>query len=164
MAVRNLQAIQRQGRAVADERKNARDLKHENFWARVNKITDTRSDAIDCIDTINALIKNGLRGKFEEWMKGKSVHHYGEYLCINCSCGREESAQIKYFPKENYLKFSWSGYGMCASYVTNSQSQAEYLVDYEMKKEGKGFDAGLTKFAACLQPFLDEFFSWVESL
>lgn len=165
MAVRNLHAILQHGRMIAEEKKIARNLKLEQFWLRVNKILATRKDAIDCIDTISALYKSGLRTKFEEWMKCKPVRYYGDYLYYSCHCAHNERAVIKYYPKKNYLRFEWNGYGMCSSYETDSPSQVEYLLDCEMKKEeSNGYEMGLTKFAAYLQIFLDNFFEWVEKL
>lgn len=164
MAVRNLQAIQRQGRAIAEAKKNERDLRTEHFWNRVNKITDTHNDAIDCIDTIKALCDNGLRERLEEWMKGKLVSYSfsNNYFYYGCSCPRNETANIEYYPKENYVSFAWHGYGMFSSYQTNTQYGIDRLIESEL--EHKGFDDGLTKFSTCLKPFFDEFFSWVETL
>lgn len=164
MAVRNLQAIQRQGRAIAEAKKNEHDLRAEHFWSRVNKITDTRKDAIDCIDTIKALCENGLRKRFEEWMDGKNVHYnHDSHFCVFCSCPRNETESIKYYPKENYVCFAWQGYGMFSCYQTNVQSDVDRLIDHELVKD-EGFDDGLTKFSTCLKPFFDEFFSWIETL
>ncbi len=165
MAVRNLEAIQRQGTMIAEQQANSRRMREENFWHRVSVIQQTRNDAIDAVDTIEALCKNGLRDKFEEWMKQQNVYYSLQYKRFSVVCevenSRKESASVSYNPKTNGVHFSWNGYGMGEGYDTATDNM-EYFINTYLKKHG--YDGGLTKLTERLKPFLDAFFKWLETI
>jgi len=157
-----MEAINRQGAMIAQQRQNARQLKEENFWKRVNMIKASHDDAVDFVDTVEALYKNNMSTKFEEWMKNQNVYYtyYNKRLKVSCVCERKESASVSYQPDEDAVKFGWNGYGMCEGYSTNDNT--DYLIHQRLRDHG--YDEALTKLAERLQPFLDAFFKWVETI
>ena len=159
MAVRNMEAINRQGAMIAQQRQNARQMREEGFWKRVNIIKACHNDAIDFVDTVDALCKNGLRDKFEAWMKQQNVSYtiYNKKLCVCCLSDRRQEAHVYYVPTEDAVCFGWS---MCEYYSTNKET--DYFIHNYLS--GRGYDEGLTKMAARLQPFLKSFFEWVETI
>lgn len=162
MAVRNMEAISRQGAMIAEQQRNAAQMKAENFWKRVNIIKQCHDDAIDFVDTVDALCENGLRTRFETWMKQQNVHyrtcdHTFSVCCLN---DRKQDAHVYYAPRENAVCFGWSGWGMCEYYSTNNNM--DYFIQQYLK--GKNYDEGLTMMATRLQPFLKAFFEWVETI
>lgn len=166
MAVRNLDAIARQGQMIAKEKKIERDLRNDNFWKRVSMVQECHADAIDFIDTVKFLQKNGLLNQFEEWMKGKNVRfeNYRSLICITCLSAKRESANVGYYPSENAVHFGWNGYGMCESYDIISQNSQNADSFIELRLGTHNYDDGLTMLATRLRPFLNAFFEWVETL
>lgn len=165
MAVRNMDAIQRQGNMIAEQKRNERQMREENFWKRVDMIKACHDDAIDFVDTVDALAKNGLRGKFDEWMKQQNVKYegYRQLIRVCCLCGSKESALVGYYPKKDDVHFGWNGYGMCESYDVSVPSQnADYVIHSRLSQNN--YDEGLTMMATRLQPFLNAFFKWVETI
>lgn len=162
MAVRNMDAIERQGNMIAEQKRNARQMKEENFWKRVDIIKACHDDAIDFVDTVEALCKNGLRGKFEAWMEQQNVTYtiYNKKLEVCCLSDRKQDAHVYYVPTENAVCFGWRGWGMCEYYSTNERM--EYFIQQYL--DGKNYDEGLTKMATRLKPFLQAFFEWVETI
>ena len=165
MAIRNLEAIQRQGTMIAAQQENSRRMREENFWYRVSIIQQSCNDAIDAVDTIESLCKNGLRSKFEDWMKQQNVYYSFQYKRFSVSCevenSRKESASVGYNPKTNGVHFSWNGYGMCEGYDTAESNMTHFIHNY---LGNKGYNKGLTVLSERLQPFLDAFFKWIESI
>lgn len=157
-----MDAIQRQGNMIADQKRNARQMKEENFWKRVDIIKACHDDAIDFVDTVEALCKNGLRGKFEAWMEQQNVIYtiYNKKLEVCCLSDRKQDAHVYYVPTENAVCFGWRGWGMCEYYSTNERM--EYFIQQYL--DGKNYDEGLTKMATRLKPFLQAFFEWVETI
>ena len=162
MAVRNMDAIERQGNMIAEQKRNARQMREENFWKRVNMIKACHDDAIDFVDTVDALCKNGLLSKFEEWMKQQNVKYtiYNNKLSVCCLRDRKEDAHVYYVPTENDVCFGWGGWGMCEYYSTNKD--ANYFISSRLAAHG--YDEGLTMMVTRLQPFLNAFFKWVETI
>ena len=157
-----MEAINRQGEMIAQQRQNARQLKEENFWKRVNMIKACHDDAIDFVDTVDALYKNSMSTKFEEWMKNQNVYYtrYNKKLSVCCLSDSKQDAHVYYVPTENAVCFGWRGWGMCEYYTTNNNT--DYLIHLRLSEHG--YDEGLTKLAERLQPFLDAFFKWVETI
>lgn len=162
MAVRNMDAIQRQGNMIAEQKKNERQMREEGFWKRVNIIKACHDDAIDFVDTVDALCKNGLRGKFEEWMEQQNVSYtiYNKKLGVCCLCERKQDAHVYYAPTDNAVCFGWSGWGMSEFYSTNEKM--DYFIHTYLSRHG--YDDGLTMMATRLQPFLKAFFEWIETI
>lgn len=162
MAVRNMDAIQRQGNMIAEQRRNARQMREDGFWKRVNMIKSCYEDAIDFVDTVDALYKNRLGGKFEEWLKQQNVSYtnYNKKLSVCCLSDRRQNAHVYYAPTENAVCFGWSGWGMFEYYSTNENM--EHFIHTYLKN--KNYDEGLTKLAGRLLPFLNAFFEWVETI
>lgn len=165
MAIRNLDAIQRQGTMIAAQQENSRRMREENFWHRVSIIKQSHNDAIDAVDTIEALCKNGLRSKFEEWMKKQNVYYsfYFKRFSVSCEIRNswKERASVSYDPKTNGVRFSWDGYGMYECYDTEERYINHFIHTY---LGNNGYDKGLTVLSERLQPFLDAFFKWIESI
>ena len=157
-----MDAIQRQGNMIAEQRRNEQQLREEGFWKRVNIIKACHDDAIDFVDTVDALCKNGLRGKFEEWIKQQNVNYtiYDKKLRVCCLLERKQDAHVYYVPTENAVCFGWSGWGMSEYYSTNKEM--DYFIHTYLR--GHGYDNGLTMMSTRLQPFLKAFFEWVDSL
>lgn len=165
MAVRNMDAIERQGNMIAEQRRNARQIREDGFWKRVDIIKACHDDAIDFVDTVDALCKNGLRDKFETWLKQQNVYyeHYRKLLRICCLNERKESAIVGYYPEKDEVHFGWNGYGMCEGYDVRTKCEtADYVIHSRLSDNG--YDEGLTTFATRLQPFLKAFFEWVETI
>jgi hypothetical protein len=147
---------------IAGQIRNERQMREEGFWKRVNIIKACHDDAIDFVDTADALIKNGLSGKFHEWMKQQNVGYSCNYKRLSVGCLRDskQEAHVYYVPKENAVCFGWNGWGMCEFYSTN-EDMNHFIHNY---LKGKGYDKGLTIMATRLQPFLKAFFEWVETI
>ena len=162
MAVRNMDAIQRHGNMIAEQIRNEQQMREEGFWKRVNIVKACHDDAIDFVDTVDALCKNGLRGKFEEWMKQQNVSYtiYDKRLSVCCLSDNRQDAHVYYVPTEDAVCFGWSGWGMCEYYSTNKKM--DYFIHTYLS--GHGYDNGLTMMATRLQPFLKAFFEWVETI
>lgn len=162
MAVRNLDAIKRHGTMIAEQIRNEKRMREDFFWKRVNIIKSCHEDAIDFIDTVNALWKNGLGDKYEQWMKQQNVHYmpYNKEISICCLMDCEQDAHVYYEPAENVVWFGWSGHGMSELYSTNND--VDYFIHNYLK--GRNYDDGLTMMAERLQPFLKSFFEWVENI
>ena len=164
MAVRNMDAIERQGNMIAEQKRNARQMREDGFWKRVNTIKACHDDAIDFVDTVDALCKNGLRDKFDEWMKQQNVDYtiYDKRLRVCCLSDNRQDAHVYYVPTENAVCFGWSGWGMCEYYTTEHKGNIDLFIHNYLK--GKNYDKGLTMMATRLQPFLKAFFEWVETI
>lgn len=162
MAVRNMDAIQRQGNMIAEQQTNKRRMIEENFWKRVSIIKACHDDAIDFVDTVDALCKNGLSGKFKEWLKQQNVSYtiYDKRLSVCCLSDNRQDAHVYYVPTEDAVCFGWRGWGMCEYYSTNKN--VDYFIHTYLS--GHGYDNGLTMMATRLQPFLKAFFEWVETI
>ena len=162
MAVRNMDAIERQGIMIAEQKINARQICEDGFWKRVNIIKACHDDAIDFVDTVDALCKNGLRDKFEVWLKQQNVSYtiYNKKLGVCCLSDRKQDAHVYYVPTENAVCFGWNGWGMCEYYSTNEKM--DYFIHTYLS--GHGYDNGLTVMATRLQPFLNAFFEWVGTI
>lgn len=161
-----MDAIERQGKMIAEQKANERKMREDGFWQRVNTIRACHDDAVDFIDTVDALAKNGLRSRFDEWMKQQNVTYegYRGLIRVCCLSGRKESALVGYYPKKDEVHFGWDGYGMCESYEVKSPGkQADYVIHSRMVAD-RHYDEGLTKLAARLQPFLTAFFEWVKTI
>jgi len=166
MAVRNFDAIKRQGDMIAEQQANKRRMVEENFWKRVDIIKNSHADAIDFIDTIDAMCKNSMRAMVDEWLKNKNVHYtiYNKKFGVCCLSDSRQSAHVYYCPQENGIdtvEFGWSGWGMCECYSTNKST--DYLIHVALKRD-RNYDEGLTMMAERLQPFIDAFFKWVETI
>jgi len=166
MAIRNVNGIARQGRMIAQEHQNARDLREGNFWNRVSMVQECMKDAIDFIDTVKFLEKNGLTKRFEEWMKDKNVRFesYRNLICVTCLSSKKESAVVGYYPQADAVHFGWNGNGMCESYTIGSKvsPDANYFINNRLSKQN--YDEGLTMLATRLRPFLNAFFEWVDTI
>lgn len=162
MAVRNMDAIERQGNMIAQQRVNERKMREDGFWQRVNTIRACHDDAVDFIDTVDALAKNGLRGRFDEWMKQQNVSYtiYDKKLGVCCLSDSKQDAHVYYVPTENAVCFGWSGWGMCEYNSTNEKM--DYFIHARLSNHG--YDKGLTMMAIRLQPFLKAFFEWVKTI
>lgn len=157
-----MDAIERQGNMIAEQRRNARQIREYGFWKRVDIIKACHDDAIDFVDTVDALYKNGLRDKFEAWLKQQNVDytHNNNKLSVCCLSDRQQDARVYYVPTEGAVCFGWRGWGMCEYYSTNEKM--DYFIHTYLS--GHGYDEGLTKMATRLQPFLKAFFEWVETI
>ena len=162
MAIRCEQKILRQGKMIAEQRQNEQNLIVNNFWNRVNIVKECHDDAIDFIDTAKALCGNGLGGKFETWCKSQNITYdrYNLGFRICCLSDNKQSAYVTYYPLEDMITFSWSGWGMSECYSTTKD--AEYFISHYLKD--KKYDKGLTDLSIRLKPFLNAFFEWVETL
>lgn len=170
MAVRNLEAIQRQGTMIAEQKRNEYQLRKDFFWKRVNIIRDCHDDAVDFVDTVKALGNNGLLSRFEKWCEKQNVEYRSycdEFTLYSNNC------TIHYNPIEDYVSFSWSAHGMCESYSTNKYQDyanggadgERYLIDCVTKKDDdRTYNDLLTKMSERLQPFINAFFDWLESI
>jgi hypothetical protein len=160
MAVRNLQAIQRQGAMIAERKKNEQNLKKDFFWKCVNICSESRGDAIDAIDTILELNKNGLRNRYEEWEKNQDLRFCYQYnsFVMGDSC---DTIQVSYIPSSDSVDFFYNGKGGMEGYSTAGTPE-NYLI-YRIYSR-QGYVDKLRLLAECLQPFLDNFFKWVDSL
>ena len=168
MAIRNLDGINRQGDMIAQQKQNERNMREESFWNRVEIVRSSHNDAVDAIDTIEYLYKNGMRQLFEDWNKGKGVYYESQYKQFKVYCKvnepRKETAYVSYRPYDDSVHFYWNGYGMGEGYDVvskGSQNTNRFIHTY---LDGKGYDGGLTDLSVRLQPFLDAFFKWVETL
>ena len=163
MAVRNFDAIKRQGDMIAEQKANKRRMVEENFWKRVNIIKGSHNDAIDFIDTVDALCKNGMRAMVDEWLKNKNVYYtiYNKKFGVRCLSDSSQSANVYYCPQENAIEFGWSGWGMCE--LLSTSRYADRMIDVGLKSD-KNYDEGLTMMAERLQPYIDAFFKWVETI
>lgn len=165
MAVRNMDAIERQGKMIAEQKANERKMREDGFWQRVNTIRACHDDAVDFIDTVDALAKNGLRGRFDEWMKQQNVtfEGYRGLIRVCCLSERKESALVGYYPKKDEVHFGWNGYGMGESYDVSAPGQnADYVIHSRLTHNN--YDNGLTTLTTRLQPFLKAFFEWVKTI
>lgn len=163
MAVRNLDSIQRKGAEVYNEKANARKLKADGYWRRVNIVKESHDDAVDALDTIQALFEHGLRQAFEEWMKGQGISYSNQYKRFEVRAPYDHGySEAGYEPLNNDICFHWSGHGCCESYSANSHY--DRLIDYHIGKADDRYDELLTRLAEKLQPFLDAFFKWTETL
>ena len=147
---------------IAEQRRNEAQMRKEDFWRRVNLIKGCHNDAVDFVDTVEALCKNGMTSKFEAWMKQQNVSYtiYDKKLKVRCLCDHKQDAHVYYAPAENAVCFGWNGYGMCEYFSTNMNT--DYFIQRRLGSHG--YDDGLTALATRLQPFLDNFFEWVDSL
>ena len=157
-----MDAIERQGKMIAEQKTNERKMREESFWQRVNTIKACHDDAVDFIDTVDALVKNGLRWRFSEWMKQQNVSYtiYDKKLGVCCLSDNRQDAHVYYVPTENAVCFGWSGWGMCEYYSTNEKM--DYFIHTYLSSHG--YDKGLTMMATRLQPFLKAFFEWVKTI
>lgn len=162
MAVRNLEAIQRQGTMIANQVANAKKMTENHFWERINIIRQSRADAIDAVDTIEALFKNGLRNKYDEWQKQQNVRYSPQFKEFTCD-GIWDETKVCYRPYEDDVKFGWSAHGMCESYsINNNTTSMDYFIHQRLSN--KDYDKKLSRLVTNLQPFLDVFFKWVETI
>ena len=160
MAVRNLDTIERHGKMIAEQKKNAYEMAREHFWERVNIILSSHQDAIDAGDTIQALRDNALGERFRIWAEGQNVQYayYEEAFTIG-----KGDCRILYYPKKiDEVKFVWSYGGMGEGYSTISTDE-KYLIQ-RMGYNERCYDELLSLMAERLQPYLNAFFSWVEKL
>jgi len=157
-----MDAIERQGKMIAEQKANERKMREDGFWQRVNTIRACHDDAVDFIDTVDALVKNGLRWRFSEWMKQQNVSYtiYDKKLGVCCLSDNRQDAHVYYVPTENAVCFGWSGWGMCEYYSTNEKM--DYFIHTYLSDHG--YDKGLTMMATRLQPFLKAFFEWVKTI
>ena len=160
-----MDAIERQGNMIAEQKRNARQILEDGFWKRVNIIKACHDDAIDFVDTVDALCKNELRDKFETWLKQQNVYytHYNKKLSICCLSDSKQDAHVYYVPTEDAVCFGWSGWGMCEYYTTEHKNNITHFI-HNYLMAGRNYDEGLTKMATRLQPFLKAFFEWLETI
>ena len=163
MAVRNLEAITRQGNLLAAQKANEKKIRDDNFWRRVELIRDTKPQAVDAVDTIKAMYEHGLYGKLENWLTRTQQNG------VQISCGNpirfrisRDRCFIYYEPKDGVIEFAWSDHGMCESYTTRNANM-DYVIN-AVTKDNRSYDTLLTAMAAWLPPFLDDFFKWVDTL
>lgn len=111
-----MDAIERQGNMIAEQRRNARQMREDGFWKRVDIIKACHDDAIDFVDTVDALCKNGLRDKFETWLKQQNVYYtiYDKKLSVCCLSDSKQDAHVYYVPTECAVCFGWRA-GACVS-------------------------------------------------
>lgn len=161
MAVRNFDSIKRHGDMVRNQVANERKMREENFHKRVGIIKAYQQDAIDCVDTILALFKNGLRQQYEDWESKQTdgINFDYQWQSLDCGCPENKDATVSYVPKTNIIKFGWSAHGMYECYQDNQH--LDYLIHTAMPGR---YDGGLTRMATKLKPFLDAFFAWVETI
>lgn len=168
MAIRNLQAINNRGEMIAQQKRNKMQMKEDNFWNRVEIVRSSHDDAVDAIDTIEYLYKNGMRQLFEDWNKGKGVYYESQYKQFKVYCNvkepSRETSYVAYRPYDDSVHFSWNGYGMCEDYDVGSKSSQSTQHFIHTYLDKKGYDGGLTDLSVRLQPFLNAFFKWVETL
>lgn len=164
MAVRNLKGIERQGRAIAEQKKNEQDMKEQWFWHRVSEIRRNLNDAVDCFDTISALCDHGMEKAFKEWDKNQSIHFstYRNSFMVRCESDSKNAAYVSYRPKDDAVRFEWSGYGMCETYDTSKTYGMTYFIHTYLKNHG--YDDGLTELATGIRAYIDAFFEWVDTI
>lgn len=162
MAVRNFDAIQRHGEMIREQNANAKRVSLDFFWKRVNIVRNTRQDAIDAIDTIHALYENGLGGILNKWMENQNVHcrTYNNSFYIVSKIN--EKADVSYYPKEDKIYCAWGDHGMCECYKIEQGTSSDYSIEKILSS--RGYNETLTLLAERLQPFLDNFFKWVETI
>lgn len=168
MTVRNMDAIQRHGNMIAEQKRNAYKMVKDNFWKRIEIIRSTQADAVDAADTIEALGKNSLGGRFDKWDEQQNIHfvRYRGEFCISMN-----KCSIYYNPGTNHVMFAWSDCGMCESYSTAEYTRyagggadgERYMVEC-VTKGNRTYDNLLTAMAERLQPYLKAFFEWVETI
>lgn len=161
MAVRNFDSIKRHGDMVRNQIANERTMREENFYKRINIIKACQADAIDCVDTILALFKNGLRQQYEDWESKQidGIRFSYQNQSLGCGCPENKNAIVRYIPKTNIVQFQWSAHGMCESY--EDSKHCDYLIHTAMPGR---YDGGLTRMATKLEPFLNAFFAWLETI
>ena len=160
MAVRNLEAINRHGEMIAQQQNNAKKMREDRFWSRVSIIKRSCDDAIDFVDTVDALCKNGMRTKFENWMEEQNLCYR---ICDKEFCiGTSSSGRVYYVPKSGDVCFGWNNYGMFEYYSLN-EGHTDYIIHQALIHRVK-YDECLTLMAERLQPFIDAFFKWVDTL
>lgn len=164
MAIRNLDAITRYGEMIAEQKRNTNRLREEHFNNRLNIIKSSHSDAIDAMDTICALSENGLRSRFEEWEKNQNVYfdfqRHRFYVICKVDEPKKENAIVSYYPSNDNICFSWNGWGMSECSSTNVE-KADCLIH---RLSQHGYEQGLTDLCERLQPYLNAFFKWLNSL
>lgn len=165
MAVRNITSIVRQGNMISEQQRNKRIMRENNFWLRINTIRSSHDDAVDFVDTVDALYRNHLGTRFEKWMKAQNVEYTrcGNKLFVSLSLHptRFVESKVYYTPSDNHVSFTWQGYGMGESYST-SQDLSHFIHTY--LENDHRYDELLTTMATRLQPFLSAFFDWVSQL
>lgn len=168
MAVRNLAAILRQGTMIAEAKKNEYQLKKENVWKRIDIIRASKEDAIDAIDTMKALVDNGMRDRLYKWEVERhlGLNGAGEFTLSLGSC------RISFNPRTDEVIFTWSNCALCESYstqefpregVTRNGRSAQYFIERITHKDRR-YDELLTRMAAEFKPYLDAFFAWVDTI
>lgn len=163
MAVRNLAAIQRQGAMIAEAKKNEYQLKKEDVWKRIDIIRASREDAIDAIDTMKALVDNGMRDRLYKW-------EVERHLGLNAS-GRFTlslgSCRISFNPRTDEVIFTLGNCGMCECYSTKEAlydgKKEQYFIERITHKDRR-YDELLTRMATEFKPYLDAFFAWVDTI
>lgn len=161
MAVRNLEGIQRKGRMIAEQNNNALILQLENFNRRVNIIKGLQQKCIDAVDTILALEANKIKIHFNS--NDITFDHQRKSF----ETGDLKKGYVVYLPYENSVQFGWSDYGMCETYSAEKLHSAngnDYYVLKCIHSKDRSYDKNLTEMATKLEPFLDSFFEWVDSI
>ena len=161
MAVRNLKAISRHGKMLADQQANERKIRHDSFWSRVDTIRSCRNDAVDFVETVEAMRKNGMRNEFEKWLKNQNLS-YTTTFGNKIQLGNSTSGKVYYSPEDDDVCFGWQD-GWMSEYYSVNRGQADYIVDTRFRFRSE-YDRLLTLMAERLRPFLDAFFEWVDSL
>ena len=134
----------------------------------VSTIMKSHADAVDAIDTIEYLIDNGFEYVLDEWMTDAKFDYYTfhneESFCMyvedvyNSEEFSNTSLHIDYIPKENCVKLSlFSGCNLKGQvYIDSDEGLNNEIAKKYMSK------VGLRDFSKWFQPFLDDFFKWVE--
>ena len=163
MAVRNLAAIQRQGAMIAETKKNEYQLKKENVWKRIDIIRASREDAIDAIDTMKALVDNGMQDRLYKWVVKRhlGLNGAGNFTLSLGSC------RISFDPQTDAVIFACEGSGKRESYSTKDfprdGGKEQYFIEKITDKDRSYADL-LARMAMEFKPYLDEFFAWVDTI
>ena len=160
MGVRNLNGIKERAR----KEQYKRSQKEKDFWKLIDTIKQSRQDALDFKATKNELENNGLENLYNSW-----------YIPTNPLVVDDDSfigstgynyIDVYYNPESNEVIFIEKddiGEKQYSYVISEPNEESSDFFDNEYSVHSH-WNYRLNQLATNLQPFLNNFFEWVEKI
>lgn len=164
MAVRNMDAIARKAKQLAEEKKAKEESKIKSYQVYLDAITQHRQDAIDAVDTKKALAERNIPTNFSNDTR-ICFKWYARTYSFSVETG---SGRVEYYPESGVFKVT--GCGLQKTFKDAQELGTNGIRDFfeypgeSFKEKTEQLREALIALSEGFLPFLHAFFNFVDNL